>query len=86
MSQLPQWKLTSGADLAIFVWGEECVVHHRLSNDTHRMAAWLVPGLQQLGRQSLATLNELQELLDADEAAVIDLMEQLEAMQLVQRC
>jgi hypothetical protein len=80
------WTLSYGADLAIRVWGDDCVVHHALSNDTHRLAAWLVPALQRLGQQPPATLAELAELMDADAAAATDALQQLEQLLLVQRC
>lgn len=82
----PCWTLTPGADLAIRVWEEECVVHHALSNDTHRLAAWLWPALQRLGRPEPAGLDELCALTEVDAAPVADAMEQLERLQLVNRC
>lgn len=80
------WTLSYGADLAIRVWGDDCVVHHALSNDTHRLAAWLIPALQRLGQQPPATLGELAALIDADEAEATDALQQLEQLLLVQRC
>jgi hypothetical protein len=81
-----RWTLSYGADLSIRVWGDDCVVHHALSNDTHRLAAWLVPALQRLGQQPPATLTELAALIDADADATTDALQQLEQLLLVQRC
>lgn len=82
----PRWTLTYGADLSIRVWDQDCLVHHALSNDTHRLAAWLAPALLRLGEQPPASLVELAALMEADEATTLDAMQQLEQLLLVQRC
>lgn len=82
----PCWTLTPGADLAIKVWGEACVVHHALSNDTHVLASWLWPALQRLGRPEPAGLDELCALTEVDAQALADAMRQLEQLQLVTPC
>ncbi|MCE4538707.1 hypothetical protein LXT12_15755 [Pelomonas sp. P7] len=85
-SSPPRWTLTHGADLSIHVWGDDCLVHHALSNDTHRLAAWLVPALRRLGQQPPATLEELATLMEADEDSARDALEQLERLLLVEPC
>jgi hypothetical protein len=35
---LPHFRLSPLASLSIRRWGDECVVHHVLSNDTHRVS------------------------------------------------
>ena len=82
----PRWALTYGADLSIRVWGDDCLVHHALSNDTHRLAAWLVPGLRRLAEQPPAGFDELAALMDADSEMTADVLQQLEQLLLVQRC
>lgn len=82
----PRWTLTHGAELVIRVWEEDCVVHHVLSNDTHRLAAWLVPALQRLGEQPPAGLHELAELMDVEPDSAADVLQQLEQVLLVCRC
>lgn len=82
----PRWALTYGADLSIRVWGDDCVVHHGLSNDTHRLAAWLVPALRRLAEQPPALLDELATLMEADSETTTDVLQQLEQLLLVQRC
>ncbi|MGQ3054039.1 MAG: hypothetical protein ACT6S0_19850 [Roseateles sp.] len=83
---LPAWTLTYGADLSIRVWGEDCLVHHALSNDTHRLAAWLVPALERLAAQPPASLDELAALMDADHETAADVLQQLQQLSLVQPC
>lgn len=81
-----RWVLTHGADLSLRVWGDDCLVHHALSNDTHRLAAWLVPALQRLGQQPPASLDELAGLMEADVDSAADALQQLERLLLVERC
>lgn len=78
--------LTHGADLAIRVWGDDCVVHHALSNDTHRLAAWLVPALQHLATTPSAALDDLAALMDAEPETALDVLRQLEQLQLIEPC
>ncbi|WP_156392015.1 MULTISPECIES: hypothetical protein [unclassified Roseateles] len=80
------WTLTYGADLSIRVWGDDCLVHHALSNDTHRLAAWLVPALERLAEQPPASLDELATLMDADLETAADALQQLQRLSLVQPC
>jgi hypothetical protein len=82
----PRWTLTPGADLMIRAWDADCVVHHALSNDTHRIAAWLVPALERLARPAPAGLAELCALLEADEDTVAMALQELERLLLVERC
>lgn len=82
----PRWALTYGADLSIRVWDGDCLVHHALSNDTHRLAAWLVPALERLAQQPPAALDELAALMDADLESAADALQQLERLLLVCRC
>jgi hypothetical protein len=82
----PRWALTYGADLSIRVWGDDCLVHHALSNDTHRLAAWLAPALERLGEAPPAHLDELAALMDADAETAADALQQLEQLLLVRQC
>lgn len=82
----PRWMLTQGADLAIRVWDEDCLVHHALSNDTHRLAAWLVPALRRLGEPAPAGLDELAALMGAEPEEAAGALQQLEQLLLVRRC
>ena len=33
------WQIAPGAEPAVHRWGDDCVVHHALSNDTFRLSA-----------------------------------------------
>ena len=33
------WRLADGSSPCVVWWGDECVVHHLVSNDTHRLSA-----------------------------------------------
>jgi hypothetical protein len=81
-----RWALTYGADLSIRVWGDDCLVHHALSNDTHRLAAWLAPALRRMAEQPPALVEELAALMDADPETAADALLQLEQLLLIQRC
>lgn len=83
---MPRWTLTYGADLAVRVWGDDCLVHHALSNDTHRLAAWLEPALSRLAQPQPASAEELAELMGTDTDGAVDALQQLERLLLVQRC
>ncbi|KQW46530.1 hypothetical protein ASD88_09010 [Pelomonas sp. Root662] len=61
-------------------------MHHALSNDTHRLAAWLVPALERLAEQPPASLDELATLMDADLETAADALQQLQRLSLVQPC
>lgn len=34
-----RWQITNSAEPALRRWGDEYVVHHRMSNDTYRLSA-----------------------------------------------
>jgi hypothetical protein len=57
------WTLSYGADLAIRVWGDDCVVHHALSNDTHRLAAELAELMDADAAAATDALQQLEQLL-----------------------
>jgi PqqD family protein of HPr-rel-A system len=81
-----RWMLTYGADLACRFWGEECVVHHALSNDTHRLSAWAGQLLLSLadGARSSAELSTLHAELDAEDIDAA--LTSLAGLELVRRC
>lgn len=72
------WQLTPGHDLALRAWGDECVVHHRASNDTLRVPAWvgaLLLALADEGPHSAAQLAA--KWPDGDEAEVTEALQAL---------
>lgn len=63
------WTVSAGADLAVRQWGDECLVHHALSNDTHRLSAWAAEVLFELadaGPASPAVLAEHLAMAETD--------------------
>jgi hypothetical protein len=88
MQNLPllRWNMTYGADLACRFWGEECLVHHALSNDTHRLAAWAGRLLMALLGMGVASTEALSEYLDQDAAEVEAALVVLAELDLVSRC
>ena len=74
------WHVAPRAELAWRRWGDEYVIHHFHSNDTHRLA--LLPGqiVEHLALHGESTAQALAEqfLLDDDDA--VDLLNQLEKL------
>lgn len=84
---MTRWRLTPGHDLRLRFWGEACVVHHRASNETHRLTAGagqLLERLRDAGPQSAGELAAHFDGLAAHEAE--DLLAQLRPLLLVERC
>lgn len=80
----PLWSLSPGHDLALRTWGEECVVHHRLSNDTHRLAAWVGELLQDLAEQGPQTSAALAARFEGLDPAELELtLDQLRRLDLL---
>ena len=81
---LPEsWCLTPGAEFAVRCWGDECLVHHRLSNDTHRLSRWAAELLQTLGAGP-ASIGELAHRHDRDPAELEAALQTLAGLDLVQ--
>jgi hypothetical protein len=80
------WALSYGARLECRYWGDECLVHHALSNDTHRIAAWVGPLLIELSELEPSTSIVLAQKLDLDPGEVAAALEALAALDLVVRC
>lgn len=75
------WTVTSGANLAVRQWGEECLVHHALSNDTHRLSAWAAEVLFELaeaGPTSASTLSRQLAMTQDEVLAVLTTLAQLD--------
>lgn len=77
------WTLTPGADLACHFWGDECVVHHALSNDTHRLAAWAGQLLLSLEEAGATSSEHLAERLERDPDEVEQALAALAQLELV---
>ncbi|WP_284615873.1 HPr-rel-A system PqqD family peptide chaperone [Aquabacterium humicola] len=83
MQQL--WRLDATADLAWRHWDGEFVVHHALSNDTHRLSD-LAGELLLLLTRGTRSIAALAAELDADEPLVDDTLAALAGLGLVERC
>jgi hypothetical protein len=58
---MAHWSIPQGADLRWYRWEDEYVIHHGLSNDTHRMSAnagRVIEALQLHGPQEMFSLAE----------------------------
>jgi PqqD family protein of HPr-rel-A system len=83
---LSRWCLVSEADASWRCWGNEYVVHHALSNDTHRLsrlAGALLSVLRQHGSLDADALAR-QCAVHGDEVA--ETLAALEELDLVARC
>lgn len=82
----PQWRIAPGAAPIWRQWDGEYLLHHALSNDTHRvstLAGLLVEQLQAAGPRSP---EQLGEALDADPDLVLEVLSALEPLDFVCRC
>jgi hypothetical protein len=88
MQTLPllRWNMTYGADLSCRFWGDECLVHHALSNDSHRLAAWAGRLLMALTDMEAASTEVLADYLGQDADEVETALAALAKLDLVSRC
>lgn len=82
----PAWRLTPGANLRWHCWGDECMVHHALSNDSHRLSGWATELLIELSGREQAGREELASACGLDPADVDEAMSALVALDLVSAC
>lgn len=81
-----RWTLTHGADLDCRFWGDECLVHHALSNDSHRLAAWAGLLLMAVDEQPEASSEVLAEQFELPATTIDDTLAALARLDLVRRC
>lgn len=82
-----RWQLTPGHDLALHYWDEECLVHHRASNDTHRVAAWVGQLLEDLRDQGAQGTGQMLAAFEGlDESSLAQTLEQLALLHLIEPC
>lgn len=60
-----RWRVRAGADLRWRAWGDDVVVYHGASGDTHRVNAVTAAALRGLERGS-ATVEELRAAIEAE--------------------
>ena len=83
---MARWSIPQGADLRWYRWDDEYVIHHGLSNDTHRLSAdagRVIEALQLHGPQEAVLLAERCEL---DAEALKPVLAALADFDLVARC
>jgi PqqD family protein of HPr-rel-A system len=81
-----RWCVATHADFAVRQWGDEYVVHHALSNDTHRLnrlAGLLLTTLRQAGA---VDEDSLASACGADRETVADTLAALADLELVVWC
>lgn len=82
----PRWQLTDGHDLRLRFWGEACVVHHRASNQTHRLSAGAGQLLDLLLQNGAQTADQLAAAFEDLAAVDVDaVLEELQPLLLVER-
>ena len=79
------WAVPEGADLAFEWWEDECLVHHALSNDTHRIASWTAVLLEVLMEMPFATTQALADRCDLAVDEVSEALDSLARLELVVR-
>ena len=79
------WAVQEGADLAFEWWEDECLVHHALSNDTHRIASWTALLLEVLMEMPFATTQALADRCDLAVDEVSEALDSLARLELVVR-
>lgn len=81
-----RWKLDPVADATWRYWAGETVVHHRLSNDTHRLAepaGWI---LERLAAGGCQTIDALAAEGAFAAQALTDAVHALASLNLVRQC
>lgn len=84
--EMARWSIPQGADLRWYRWDDEYVIHHGLSNDTHRLSAnagLVIEALQSHGPQDESALAEHCEF---DTEALNPVLAELADLDLVVRC
>jgi PqqD family protein of HPr-rel-A system len=84
--EICRWCLSGDADLAWRHWGGEYVVHHALSNDTHRVTEFAGRLLSALQRSGAVDLRSLARECGAETEEVAETLAVLAQLHLVARC
>jgi PqqD family protein of HPr-rel-A system len=81
-----RWCVSADADLAWRNWGGEYVVHHALSNDTHRVTKFAGRLLSVLQRSGALDLRSLARECGAESEEIAATLAALAQLDLVARC
>lgn len=77
------WHVPVHADLVWRCWAGECVVHHRLGNDTHRLSIMVAEILIELAQRGETSERELAERHDLAIEDMRTILQQLAHLDLV---
>jgi PqqD family protein of HPr-rel-A system len=80
------WRLNPLAEVALRRWDDEAVLHHRSSNDTHRLAEPSGLLLEHLAAHGVCLTHELTCACDADADAIAPVLQALSDLGLISRC
>lgn len=83
---LPRWCLTDASTLTWRSWDGEIVIHHALSNDTHRLSEPAGRVLSTLAEQGAQNVGGLASTSGLDQAQVEDVLTVLDRLSLTHRC
>ena len=80
------WHIPQDAALQWHRWGDEYVVHHAASNDTHRLSAVAGELLTHLCCSKGASVDELARHSGLDDATAMRVLEELASLNLAATC
>jgi hypothetical protein len=72
--------------MIVRVWDDECVVHHALSNETHRLVASAARILIELAATSSGSASTDGPGSTLDDAEALEVLQVLSRLELVTRC
>lgn len=80
------WMVAPGAAPIVRVWNGECVVHHALSNETHRLVASAARILIELADTPSDSASADGSGSTLDDAEALEVLQVLSRLDLVTRC
>lgn len=85
-SVIARWRLVAEANVEWRFWDNEYVVHHALSNDTHRLSQFAGRLLSELRQSGSLHTDSLAQGCAAYSDEVAETLAVLEELDLVERC
>lgn len=82
----PRWMIAPGAAPLVKVWGGECVVHHALSNETHRLVAAAARILTELADSPADSASASGQTGALEHAEALEVLQVLYRLDLIARC
>lgn len=80
------WMIAPGAEPIVRLWGDECVVHHALSNDTYRLTAAAARILIELAGAPPDGASVTAGTVALEDAEALEVLQVLTRLALVARC